>query len=150
MIEETKPEKKSKYPVGEDAAIAQIEILADYYEIDMEEDHPILHKGMIKSIRRGRISIEEDPSNGGILVQQHLRNQYNGLTSPIRWYEITSRHKIAAERMLPAKDADKPHAHNRLLNLSAAITANDRDVLAQLTGVDMSSMEVLAAFFTNV
>jgi hypothetical protein len=140
--------KKTRYKISEEAALEQVEIFEDYYELELKKDYEVNHDALVKLIKFGRVSIEEGDDT--INVIQHLKHTYDAIPGSLKWAEVTARHKIAAGRMGGKKERDKASMYEGLINMGASMTTTDRDALKQLRGVDMSCFEVLATLFTLV
>jgi hypothetical protein len=132
-------------------ATEQLAIMADYYELDWEEDFPKTDKGgsvgtqterkLLKAIQNGRLEISE--TEDGIEIVQHLKRKA-GNVEKLVYKRISGNAKTAL------KDLDKGSPHAKIYALLGAISGEGETTIRKLTDLDLSTAECLSSVFSAV
>lgn len=128
--------------ISEKVAIAQVQVLYDYYDIDIEEatgDQKTAlqnaNQRLIKAICKGRLTIED---KDGLKVTQVAKNG-----DKLEYKEISGRAKLA----MKAGDNEN---HRRMYQLLGFLSGVGDSGIAKLTGYDLSIAECLGLLFLYV
>lgn len=145
------------YEISKETADQQLELLFDYYEIELEKrlkaDNAEKAQAvaddvkdiLARAIMKGRLEITEDEesTHGEIKIIQRLRRPVGNVTE-IRYYEVTGKARTAM------KDVDKGSPHQKLYSLLAAISRQPIAVFLNMGGVDLTCAETLFTIFSLV
>jgi len=143
------------HQVSRENAEKQLELLLDYYEIELEKRlksddaekaqavADSVQDILIRAITKGRLEIDEDPEDGGIRIIQTLRRPV-GEVSQIRYYEVTGRARTAI------KDVEKGSIYNKMYSLLSAVSKQPIVVFHRMGGVDLTTAETLFTVFSLV
>lgn len=141
--------------LSQESANAQIDLLLDYYEIELEKDLKAedsgaveakaerIRAGLTKAILKGRLEIAESCNDKGVAtlsVVQTLRVPV-GSVEKLTYGEVTGRCRTAV------KDVDKGAPAKKMYDLLGAICGKGPQVIMALGGVDLKTAELLAAIF---
>jgi hypothetical protein len=144
--------EQPKEQISVDNAQKQLEMIFDYYEVDIEDYAGIKVKGtnvqktlefakkkLLKSIRRGRLEVGKDDS-GRLSIVQHLQGSYATLKT-IEYKPLKAKDKIA----MGNEDEDNNHA--QMYALLASMSGIESGKFGALEGKDLTTAECLGNFF---
>ena len=130
------------YKISEEAAIEQIDVLFDYYEIDIaglpkaqKQVTEAARRKLIKAIRIGRVEVGLD-ADGIIAVKQNIRNG-----EPLIYREIDGKAKVA---MSGKDDGD---AYGRAYAMMGSLCGLGEAAIISLKSHDLSVVECLGMVF---
>ena len=130
------------YKISEEAAIEQIDVLFDYYEIDIaglpkaqKQATEAARRKLIKAIRIGRVEVGLD-ADGIIAVKQNIRNG-----EPLIYREIDGKAKVA---MSGKDDGD---AYGRAYAMMGSLCGLGETAIISLKSHDLSVVECLGMVF---
>ncbi len=142
--EESKMSDSTNKPklISEKVATEQMQILYDYYDIDIEEATgdpktalQNAHQRLINAIRKGRLAIED---KDGLKVTQIVRGG-----DTLEYKVVSGGAKLA----MKAADSENHRRMYQMLAYLVGLTCSD---IAKLTGFDLSVAECLGLLFLYV
>jgi len=141
--------KKPDYKLGDEAARAQVSMILDHYQIDIEGipdrkqkavNEAALEK-LVTFIRQGMIEVQESPFK----IVQHLKTPPEGNTNPnIEYAELRGENKVAMD----AHSADEIYA--RIYDLMGSLSGLGAAAFDKISGADLSAVECLGLLFLSV
>ncbi len=142
--------KKKENKLSKEDAETQLQILLDYYEIDIEDVKVTDAKNgleqtidkTIKHIRRGRLEITMGDK---LSVIQTMQQGKGGETSEKIPYGI-----LKGESKIAMKDKKGEDFHGRLYVMMASLGNINENDIKKFEGLDLSVVECLGALFLNV
>lgn len=140
----------SKYVLDEQPAKDQVDLLLDYYDIELEdfddfknEDARIQEamrsaiKRLIRYVRKGYVEVTSDK---GLTVIQRLKVP-KGETTQIVYGIMSGKSKMAMQK---AKEDD---FYGKIYCLMGSLSNTSKEAISSLTGTDVSVAECLGAVF---
>lgn len=145
------------HEISREVAEQQLELLFDYYEIELEkrlksddaEKAQAIAENirdiLIRNIMKGRleITVDEETMQGGIKMVQRLRRPVGGVAE-IQYHEVTGKARTAI------RDVEKGSPHHKIYHLLAAISRQPVAVFLGMGGVDLTCAETLSTVFSLV
>jgi hypothetical protein len=140
--------------ISEESAKAQIDLLIDYYDIDMNdfegleetEKAEVVMVGILKklerAIRRGRLEITD--TDGEPIIRQLLRSKYGSGKTEIVYKPVTGQAKVAMGRK---KENDQT---GRIYALLGSLSGDGESTFLGLKGADLVLAENLGLVFLLV
>jgi hypothetical protein len=138
--------------ISEELAEEQLELLFDYYDLDIDDYSDIeidgsrpdvalkvSKKKLIKSIRKGRLEISSDSDNG-LSVVQKLVGKYKDRTE-LKYKPLTGRAKTEQSKF---KGDDH---HGRMYAMLGVMCGQGASAILSLEGPDLSTAECLGGLF---
>ena len=132
----------AEFKISEDAAREQMDVLYDYYEIDLDSlDGDVRsavkqsEQKLVKAIRIGRLEIALN-DDGVITVTQHVRGG-----EVLEYREIDGKAKVA----MGSKEAGDHYG--RAYALMGSLCGHGDAVIIKLKGPDLSTVECLGTVF---
>ena len=138
--------KKPEARISDEAARAQVQIILDHYQIDVEgiPDSKVkaATEGALEKLvtfaRAGLFEVAASPFK----ITQHLQ-QAPGDVKDIAYPELAGKHKVAM-------DAHDPNAmYQRIYAMMGSLCELGGDALKRLSGIDLSCMECLGMLFLS-
>jgi len=128
--------------IGEESARAQVKVLFEAFEADVEEGErsQSVSKLLVKAVTRGRLEINGE--GDGVKITQHFRKQVEGKSS-VDWN--WSRLGLGRSRV---KVTDTGiGTFGTYYSVAAPMTGIAEDSILKMHPVDLSVLEDIAAFF---
>ena len=140
--------KKPDYKVSDEIARAQVTLILEHYQIDVEgipdadqkrATSQALEK-LVGFVRQGMIEVRSDPFK---VTQNLLHPPAGGNAKPIEYEELRGEHHIAM-------DAFKTDAiYKRIFALMVSLSGWGGDVFSKIEGIDLSATECLGLLFLS-
>lgn len=126
------------YKVSEENAKKQLDILIDYYEIEidneiLEDSFDIIKSRLIKAIQKGSLEITNE---GGLKIKQVLKNG-----DFLEYKELTGEAKLEMDKY------EKNGAHAKMYGLAGFLTGKGHAVISKLPAADLKVTEALLPLF---
>ncbi len=141
--------------IPKELAEEQLELLFDYYEMDLEEmlledEDDVddksqaaaqraakqLKRKLTKAIMYGRLELTEGET-GGLTIIQHLKLPSKSGPQQLKWSGLTG---VAKTKL---KDMDKGSAFNKMYGFAAAVTKTSIQTIMELKDMDLVTAESL-------
>jgi len=137
--------------ISEEVAQNEFQNVLDFYDIDFDDiKEERVKNGMessmrkiIRAIRKGNLTIKENPEGVPIIIQT-LRRRQDKMPETIEYGEPGGKAKIAM-----SKAADNDH-YGKLYALLGSISGLGHAKITMLKGVDMSLAECIGTIFLQV
>src|SRR4030042_1272810 len=128
------------YVLSEESAAEQLDVLTQYYDIDLsvlpDMQAKVIQGVLLRAIRRG--SLEIQLTNDGISVKQTLGTSVKGLPPVLEYAEVTGRAKQVVARL-----GDKASHHDQLMAFVSCLVKEDKNNLLDLRAKDGKVLEHL-------
>jgi hypothetical protein len=135
---------EGKYILSEESAKDQIDIIMDYYDIDLDDFDGQVRKAMDQAVRTlikgARLGLIEVESEGGLKVIQHLIEP-PGDVNTLEYGPVTGKNKLAMK--------DNSSQHERCYQFVGAITKAGEKAISSLKARDLRYCEALSALFLS-
>lgn len=144
--EKNKPSvTKKKNQLSEEVAQDQLDILTDFYDVDLEDDEDsgtrrIAKKRLLRAIQQGRLTIT---SQDGLTITQVLKNP------PGEIYDINYRIVTGADRSRTEKIA-ADNAYEKMYTLVGMASGLGAKAIKSLYGADLAAVEGLSVVFLGL
>lgn len=140
--------------ISEDLAQQQIDMILDYYNINMDKFFKVEVEGSNANevleeegfrtlqavIRDGRIEVEID-SDSKLIVKQNLVHRYAHDLSALVYRPLTGRAKIASQKKKDVSFEEK------MYNLLATMCSKNYSIILALEGKDLVAAEAVGGLF---
>lgn len=126
------------YVLSEESAKEQLNILLDFYDVDLEsldeegKLKKLIERKLIRAIRQGKVEIENDTE--GFVVKQNICNG-----TQFVYREISGMAKVQMDRFTKQ--------HERLYALLGFLSKKPIEKVQQITGQDLAIAEYLGLIF---
>lgn len=144
MDEKTSGKKVKNNLISEEVAQDQLDILTDFYDVDLEDSDDtskkVAKKRLLRAIQQGRLTIT---SQGGLKVTQILQNP-PGEISEIPYRIITGADRARMEKI--AGD----NAYDRMYALAGMASGVGEKAIKSLFGADLAVAEGLSIVFLGL
>ena len=135
--------KKKVTGISRESAEAQVKILWDAYDIDMEyipsDSHKAMENGMLaltKHVARGRIEIVKEGSN--VLIKQNIQNVFDEKMKSLTYKQLSTLAKMEADKGEKATE--------RINYLLGSLSGVGPAPLEKMTGIDTTVAECVGNF----
>jgi hypothetical protein len=142
-------ETKTKNKISRELAQEQVDLLLEFYDIDVEffpeESRPSVQAhidGVLKGIMRGRLSVMN--KDGDLVIVQRPTRKGKNVPESLAYAELEGKHKVEMSR------CEDNGNYPRMYTLAGAMTKEGADVIKSLKGCDLGDAENLVNLFLIV